>query len=148
MKAWFMRRSADAREGLVIGAAVVALLLFVGVVDGVWSGTGDKGACGAGAPQWAQESAEACAAFEAQGHDEDVTEHDPNADANNCSRLPAIRADIALIGRQIVDLQGGSVQGIPTYSEATAFQNRSAINALRSKQTTLRQAESRLSFNC
>jgi len=66
MKAWFMRQSPDARGGILIAAVGTAMFLFPLMILAVESAGADKGACGTGAPEWAQSSAEACAAFEAQ----------------------------------------------------------------------------------
>jgi hypothetical protein len=69
-------------------------------------------------------------------------------DPTTCRLLQEVRANIALVGREIVDLQGGSVQGIRTYAKAETLQSLSAISALRSNQTTLRQIQPRISPGC
>jgi hypothetical protein len=69
-------------------------------------------------------------------------------DPSTCTLLGEVRANVALVGREIVDLQGGSVQGIPTYNKAATLQNLSAISALRSNHTTLGQIQRQLSPSC
>ncbi|NEA37299.1 hypothetical protein [Streptomyces sp. SID13031] len=65
-----MDRSVLIRYGLVLVAAVAVFMTGM-VVQHHAGGSDGYAGCGAGAPDWAQQSVEACATFEAQGVTDD-----------------------------------------------------------------------------
>jgi hypothetical protein len=71
IRTWFVRQPMLIRYGLVLLTVVAVFLTGVVVQHHAAGGSDGYAGCGAGAPDWAQQSAEACAAFEAQGATDD-----------------------------------------------------------------------------
>jgi hypothetical protein len=71
MRVWFMQQPVLIRYGLALVAAVAVFATGMAVQHHAAGGSDGYAGCGAGAPDWAQQSAEACSAFEAQGATDD-----------------------------------------------------------------------------
>lgn len=65
-----------------------------------------------------------------------------------CSMLPQVREKVRMVRELITDLSGGSVEGVPTYSEADTYQNMAEITSLKARLLRMQQVQRGLEQRC